>query len=154
MDLVNNTSVEHQFVYFRLGEVYLNYAEAMYNAYGATSDPMGYGMNALQALNKVRQRTGVALSARTNLTQDSIIHERRVELGFEGHRWWDVRRWKLGGQYFGTPVKAVSVTSNAGVFTYTPAKLEDRVYDNNKMNWYPIPQSEISKTGWTQNPGW
>lgn len=154
VDLVNNTSVEHQWIYFRLGEVLLNYAEAMYNAYGATADPMGYGLNALQAVNRVRQRTGVALSARTNLTQDSIIHERRVELGFEGHRWWDVRRWKLGGQYFGAPVRAMSITSNAGTFTYTPAKLEDRVYDNNKMNWYPIPQSEISKTGWTQNPGW
>lgn len=154
VDLVNNTSIEHQWMYFRYGEVLLNYAEAMFNAYGATADPQGYGMTALQALNKVRQRTGVALSARTNLTQDSIMHERRVELGFEGHRWWDVHRWKLGGQYFGAPVRSISITSNGGTFTYTPAKLEDRVYDNSKMNWYPIPQSEISKTGWSQNPGW
>jgi hypothetical protein len=75
-------------------------------------------------------------------------------LAFEGHRWWDIRRWKLAGQYFGAPVRSISITTNGGAFTYTPAKLEDRVYDNSKMNWYPIPQSEISKTGWAQNSGW
>lgn len=152
VDLINNTTTNHQWVYFRYGEILLDYAEAMYNAYGATGDPLGYGMTALQALNKVRARSG--MPARISLTQDSIVHERDVELGFEGHRWWDVRRWKRGGSIFGAPIRSVSIALNGSTYTYTPTKLEDRVYDESKMDWYPIPQSEITKTGWAQNPGW
>lgn len=151
VDLVNNTTTTHQWLYFRYAEVLLNYAEAMYNAYGASGDPLNYGMTALQAINKVRTRS--TMPVLTDLTPDAIVHERRVELGFEGHRWWDVRRWKKG-TVLANPVKSVSITLNGANFVYTPTKLEDRVYDPSKMNWYPIPQSEITKTGWTQNAGW
>jgi hypothetical protein len=152
VNLVTNTKAKHQWMYFRYGEVLLNYAEAMYNAYGANADPLGYGMTALQALNKVRARAGVAMPARTDLSQDLIMHERRVELGFEGHRYWDVRRWKKG-EYFRQPLNRIEITLNGSSYTYAVTKLEDRVYDD-KMNWYPIPQSEIINTGWTQNAGW
>lgn len=152
VNLVSGTSTLHQWMYFRYGEVLLNYAEAMFNAYGPTADPLGYGMTALQALNKVRARA--SMPALTTLTQAAIIHERRVELAFEGHRWWDVRRWKQGGALFGSPIKSIYITANGTSYTYTPTQLENRVYDDTKMNWYPIPQSEITKTGWAQNPGW
>lgn len=151
VDLINNTTTTHQWLYFRYAEVLLNYAEAMYNAYGAASDPQGYGMTALQAINKVRTRS--TMPALTDLSADAIVHERRVELGFEGHRWWDVRRWKKG-TVLGNPVRRVAITLNGSNFVYTPTKLEDRVFDAAKMNWYPIPQSEITKTGWEQNHGW
>ncbi len=151
VDLLNNTTTKHQWLYFRYAEVLLNYAEAMYNAYGATGDPEGYGMTALQAMNKVRTRS--AMPSLTDLTADAILHERAVELGFEGFRWWDVRRLKKGS-IFGAPVRSISITQNGSNFVYTPKKLEDRVYDESKMNWYPIPQSEITKTGWAQNSGW
>lgn len=151
VDLLNNTTTKHQWLYFRYAEILLNYAEAMFNAYGATGDPMGYGMTALQALNKVRTRA--TMPSLTDLTQDAILHERNVELGFEGFRWWDVRRLKKGS-IFKMPVRSISITLNGSNFVYTPKKLEDRVYDETKMNWYPIPQSEITKTGWTQNSGW
>ncbi|MCW3091462.1 MAG: RagB/SusD family nutrient uptake outer membrane protein [Ferruginibacter sp.] len=151
VDLLNNTTTKHQWLYFRYAEVLLNYAEAMFNAYGATGDPLGYSMTALQALNKVRTRS--TMPALTDLTQDAILHERNVELGFEGFRWWDVRRLKKGS-IFNVPVRSISITLNGSNFVYTPKKLEDRVYDNTKMNWYPIPQSEITKTGWTQNANW
>jgi starch-binding outer membrane protein, SusD/RagB family len=151
VDLLNNTTTTHQWLYFRYAEVLLNYAEAMYNAYGATADPLGYGMTALQAINKVRTRS--TMPALTTMTSEDIVHERRVELGFEGHRWWDVRRWKRGS-LFANPVRSISITQNGSNFLYTPTKLEDRVFDPSKMNWYPIPQSEITKTGWQQNAGW
>ena len=151
VDLLNNTTTTHQWLYFRSAEVLLNYAEAMYNAYGATGDPLAYGMTALHALNKVRTRA--TMPALTDLNADAIVHERRVELGFEGHRWWDVRRWKKGS-LFASPVRSVSITLNGSNFVYAPIKLEDRVFDPAKMNWYPIPQSEITKTGWEQNGGW
>jgi hypothetical protein len=151
VDLLNNTTTTHQWLYFRYAEVLLNYAEAMYNAYGANGDPLNYGMTALQAINKIRTRS--TMPALTDVSADAIIHERRVEFGFEGHRWWDVRRWKKGS-IFSNPVRSVSIALNGSNFVYTPTKLEDRVYDPAKMNWYPIPQSEITKTGWEQNPGW
>jgi hypothetical protein len=154
VSLVNGTSTKHQWLYFRYGGLLLDYAEAMYNAYGATGDPQGYGMTALQALNKVRARTGVAMPALADLSQAAIAHERRVELGFEGQRYWDVRRWKQGSTYFGAPINRIEITQSGTSFTYAVKKLEDRVFDDKKMNWYPIPQNEIVKTGWTQNNGW
>ena len=151
VDLLNNTTTNHQWLYIRYAEVLLNYAEAMYNAYGATGDPLGYGLTALQALNRVRTRS--SMPALLDVTPDAIVHERRVELGFEGHRWWDIRRWKKGS-VLASPVRSISITLNGSNFVYAPVKLEDRVYDQSRMNWYPIPQSEITKTGWDQNAGW
>jgi starch-binding outer membrane protein, SusD/RagB family len=151
VDLVNSTTTTHQWLYFRYAEVLLNYAEAMFNAYGATGDPLGYGMTALQAINKVRTRS--TMPSLTSLSANDIVHERRVELGFEGHRLWDVRRWKMGS-VFANPIRSISITQNGSSFVYTPTKLEDRVFDQSKMYWYPIPQSEITKTGWSQNSGW
>jgi hypothetical protein len=148
VDLINVTTTNHAWVYFRYADVLLSYAEAMFNAYGPTADPQGYGMSALQAINKVRQRAGVP--ALTTINQQAIEHERNVELSFENNRLWDVRRWKKGVSYFSKPVNRIDIT-DAGV--YTVKKLEDRVFTT-KMEWYPIPQAEISKTGWTQNPGW
>jgi hypothetical protein len=151
VDLINSTTTTHQWLYFRYAEVLLNYAEAMYNAYGAAGDPLNYGMNALQAINTVRARS--TMPALAAMTADNIVHERRVELGFEGHRWWDLRRWKKGS-VLANAVKSISITLNGSNFVYNPTKLEDRVFDESKMNWYPIPQAEITKTGWEQNAGW
>lgn len=82
-----------------------------------------------------------------------IQHERAVELGLEGHRFWDVRRYKKGVELFNAPVYRILITKNGNAFTYERVKLEDRVYQA-KMDWYPIPQAEISRTGWKQNDGW
>ncbi len=155
VDLVNNTTPNHTWIYFRYAGILLDYAEAMFNAYGPTGDPQGYGKTALQALNEVRDRAGVKMPALTaaQLNQTALEHERNVELGFEGHRFWDVRRWKKGS-YFSAPLRRMEITYNGGSsYSYAVKKLEDRVY-HDYMNWYPIPQSEIIKTGWTQNSGW
>ncbi|NOW97811.1 RagB/SusD family nutrient uptake outer membrane protein [Mucilaginibacter sp. SG564] len=151
IDLVNNTTANHAWIYFRYGELLLNYAEAMYNAYGTDADPQGYGMTASQALNKVRQR--VKMPVLTALSQQAIEHERNVELSYEDQRFWDVRRWKEGSVYFKTPVSRIEITNTGGSNSYAVKQLEARVFDE-KMNWFPIPQSEIAKTNWKQNPGW
>ncbi|ATL47237.1 RagB/SusD family nutrient uptake outer membrane protein [Chitinophaga caeni] len=155
IDLVNNTKANHSWVYFRYAETLLNFAEAMFQAYGADADPQGYGMTALQAINAVRQRNGVNLTPLTaaQLNLKAIIHERNVELGFEDHRSWDVRRWKLGETYLATPLRRIEITNNNGNFNYEVKDLEPRVFEN-KMYWYPIPQAEITVTNWTQNAGW
>ena len=85
-----------------------------------------------------------------------IRNERRVELAFEDHRFWDVRRWMIGENTLGATIRGVHITKKAdGDFTYAPFDLEQRVFAA-KMYFYPIPQSEIIKGGGNiaQNPGW
>jgi soluble lytic murein transglycosylase-like protein len=125
----------------------------MFNAYGADADPEGYGMTALAAINKVRQRVNMPAITAAQLNQARIEHERNVELSFENNRLWDVRRWKKGVTYFNKPVSRIEITSTGAGYNYAVKQLETRVFYD-KMNWYPIPQSEIAKTHWAQNPGW
>jgi len=153
VDLVAGTTTAHTWIYFRYGEILLDYAEAMYNAYGAAVDPQGYGMTALDAINLVRQRVQMPALTASQLNQQSLEHEREVELGFEDQRLWDVRRWKEGTTYFNAPVNRIVIANNGGAYSYTVMTLEKRVFED-KMDWYPIPQDEITKTGWSQNPGW
>lgn len=153
VDLVAGTSTAHTWIYFRYGEILLDYAEAMYNAYGATADPEGYGMTALAAINLVRQRVNMPALTAAQLNQQSIEHERNVELGFEDQRLWDVRRWKEGTTYFNKQINRVEITKDGSAYTYSVTKLENRTFSD-KMEWYPVPQDEITKTGWTQNTGW
>ena len=80
-------------------------------------------------------------------------NERMVELAFEGHRFWDVRRWKEGDKHFKNIVE-MKITKN-GDDTYTyERKVKERSWDD-KMYFFPIPQSEKSKNpNLEQNPGW
>jgi hypothetical protein len=150
--LLNNTSV-YSWDLFRLAEIYLNYAEALNEASPGSADIKTY-------VDRVRTRTGVALPALpTGLSQaemrERIRNERRVELAFEDHRGWDVRRWLQGPQYLGAPLMGVDITKNAdGTFKYTPITVENRVFEP-KMYLYPIPQGELNASkGLIQNPGW
>ena len=154
LDLVNNTTSNHTWSYIRYGEILLNYAEAMMNAYGATADPGSFGLTALDAINMVRKRAGMPDLTASQLNQSAIEHERNVELAFENKRYWDVRRWNKGTTYFAQPLNRIDIQkTGAGTFTYAVQKLEDRVFQD-KMKWYPIPQTEINITKWSQNPGW
>lgn len=162
LDLSLNQTSTKQWVYIRLSEIYLSYAEAMNELYG----PEGLGSGTLNisaraALNSVRTRAAVAAKAiAVGVTQqklrDLIRRERRVELAFEGHRFWDVRRWMIANTAIGGPLTGVDITKNTnGTFTYTPYVVENRVW-NDKLYYYPIPQAEISKSNGVivQNKGW
>ena len=80
---------KQDYIVFRYGEILLNYAEAAF-ALGKTGE-------ALDAINKIRERAGIAKL--TTIDVDKIRHERRVELAFEGHRYWDLRRWRIAEDY-------------------------------------------------------
>ncbi len=83
--------------------------------------------------------------------REKIRQERRIELAFEGHRFWDVRRWKIGIIVDNKPVHYVSISSS-NVYTYP--ERERRVFQE-KHSLFPIPQEEIDKNPkLTQNPGW
>jgi len=158
----NANSKEHMWVIFRLGEIYLNLAEAMNEAYGPTGTPAGFTMDATTALNMVRTRSAVGLPTVSGLSQDelraAIISERQVELAFEDHRFWDVRRWRL----FDTDnvnavtedIYGIEITQDNGSFNYSKKLVDDRIWDD-KMYLYPIPYNETNiNTNLGQNPGW
>jgi hypothetical protein len=153
----NPSTRDHTWVLFRYGEVLLNYAEAMNEAYGP--EAMGSGsltMTALEAVNMIRARAGMP-DFPTGLSQsefrEKLRNERRVELAFEDHRFWDIRRWKIGNTTTG--IYGVDIEKDAlDVLSFTPKTVETRVWDD-KMYLYPIPQSEIYiNSSLTQNSGW
>ena len=82
---MNMNKSETPWPVFRLGEMYLNLAEAAME--------LNKSSEALDAINKIRERAGIALL--TNINIEKIRHERRVELAFEGHRFWDMKRWRI-----------------------------------------------------------
>ena len=113
-------------------------------------------MSSTEALNEIRTRAGMPLVA--GLSQDdfrtAVRRERRVELAFEGQRFWDIRRWKIGSQTQ-TDINGVSITKDTqGNRTFTLKDVETRVWDD-KMNLYPIPQQELyNNSNLSQNTGW
>ena len=155
----NQNQTEHCWILFRYTEVLLNYAEAMNEAFGPNSDNGGeYTLTALDAVNLVRRRTGVAMpdypnDISQNVFREKIRNERRVELAFEGHRMWDLRRWKQGE--LTCTIKGVEIVQDAGITTYKPVTIQNRLWED-KMYFYPIPQSEIYNTdgNLAQNPDW
>ena len=151
------SSFYHIWITFRLAEFYLNYAEAALNYTGSGyTAPTGLSMTAAQAINTVRKRAGQPDLA-TNLDFDAFKkkyeNERFVELAFEGHRFFDLRRWKEAPEYLKT-IKKMTITKNTdGSLTYTPGTLETRTW---KDAWYlfPFPQKDIMNCNYVQNPGY
>ena len=147
----------HSWITFRLGEFLLNYAEATFKYFGSADiKDAELTMTAREAVNKVRKRTGVDMPDFPEGMSSSDFwsrykNERMVELAFEGHRFWDVRRWKEGGF---TSIGIMLITKNSDdSFTYTRS-IKALVWDD-KMYFYPIPDSEIRKNpNLKQNPGW
>lgn len=150
LDLSLNRTQVHTWALFRLAEIYLNYAEAL-NEYNP-GDP-----DIAKYVNLVRNRAGMP-DLPEGLTQEQmrerIRNERRVELAFEEHRYWDVRRWKVAPEVLGAPLTGMSIQrKDDQAFQYEEILVESRVFSP-KMYWYPVPLSEIIKTNWPQNPQW
>ncbi|MBC7902761.1 MAG: RagB/SusD family nutrient uptake outer membrane protein, partial [Gemmatimonadaceae bacterium] len=141
---------DNDWIFIRYAEVLLNFAEAQNEATGPNAEVFA-------ALNQVRARSGQPALA--GLSKDElrerIRNERRVELSFEEHRFFDVRRWKLGMTYFKEPARKVQITKNPdGSLTYSYPKWEDRDYKE-FQNLLPVPQSEIDRNAKvTQNLGY
>ena len=147
----NQTTRRHTWIIFRLGEFYLDYAEAVFNATGSANDDT-YGMTANEAINVLRNRSDIKMPPFTEDGEAWVKRyerERLVELAFENHRFWDVRRWKKGAQYFRT-IQTATISSDLILTRSTVTRQWD-----DKFNFYPIPQSELKKnSNLTQNAGW
>lgn len=151
----NNPSTQrHTWIVFRLAEMYLDYAEAMYNYYGDADAKGDLGMSANEAINVLRNRSDIQMPEFTGSVgfMERYRRERMVELAFEDHRFWDVRRWKIGNSAFASVQGADLKLVNGDVML--SRKTIARGWDD-KYYLFPIPQSEIQKNPkLTQNPGW
>lgn len=152
---------KHAWITFRVGEVYLNYAEIAYRLTNSfTQVPTGGTMTAMEALNQLRSRAKVGVFSDANpVTWERYQKERMVELAFEGHRFWDVRRWKEADKFFKN-IKGMEITKHVDPatekvsYTYEVKTINNRLWED-KMYLYPIPQSECAKNpNLEQNPGW
>jgi hypothetical protein len=144
----------HDWPYFRYAEALLNYAEAQ-------NEFAGPDASVYSAVEAIRQRAGLnPYTLDPGLTADSmrtlIRNERRMELAFEEHRYWDIRRWKTAGSIYNRPLHGMEIIKNAvGTFTYAVQPVFTTAFDNAKMYFYPIPYTEmVSNKNMRQNPGW
>lgn len=133
------------YYFMRYAEILLIYAEAM-----AEQDEIGL---ALGALNEVRDRVGLPAVSADNKTDFMRLlrHERMVELAFEGHRFWDIRRWGLGTVLLNDVkmrgVKPVKISD--GAFRYEVVNCDGantRLYLD-KYDRFPIPLQELQQNG-------
>ena len=143
------------YIYFRYGEILLNYAEAQNEAAGPDA-------TVYSTINQIRIRAGMP-NIPAGLTKDQmrarIWNERAIELAFEDQRWYDIMRLKIGPQVIAVPMKGMNVIRNAnGTFTYQVITLGAGVQKKYAIyqHFYPIPRSEIQKSTkiLQQNPGW
>lgn len=141
------------FIFFRYGEILLNYAEALNEAEGPVAD-------VYTSVNQIRTRASMP-NLPAGLTKDQmrkrIRNERAVEFAFEEMRWWDLLRWR-DGETIKATVKAMNVTKTPTGFTYEVVPLP-ALYQrefNERMFTYPIPRNEVDKSNGVmkQNPGW
>ncbi len=149
------STARHFFPLFRYTEIFLNYAEAANEAWGPNSDPNGYGFTPVEIIAAIRNRAGLSqpdkylikCSQNKELMRELIRNERRIELCFEGFRFWDMRRWRLD-----ITEPAYGVLLKDGEFNVI--EVDKRNYSSH-MYFGPIPQSEILRADKIiQNKGW
>lgn len=154
----SSTTAYHNWIFFRLAEMYLNYAEAMNEVEGPTQQVR-------DAINMVRSRSGVVdipveLTSDKKSMRERIQRERAIELCFEEHRWWDARRWSTGddgelaSQWFGGQMEKMVITEDGDSTIYNRQVYYTRIFQP-RNNLYQIPIAEIYKNPLlTQNPGY
>lgn len=134
---------------FRYGEILLNRAEAAF--YLTETD------EALDLINQIRERAG--MFARTEITEEFIRNERQIELAFENHRYWDLKRWRIAVDVIdGVNMQGLVFTYNldSGLYTITLKNAETQVRSFGPERYYlPIDQDIISDNpNLVQNPGY
>ncbi|WP_163717509.1 RagB/SusD family nutrient uptake outer membrane protein [Mangrovibacterium lignilyticum] len=151
LSAVHTGSSYRNWIIIRYAEILLNYAEAINEVNGPSSE-------VYDALDLIRHRAGITgnLEDRSDLTSSKaamrnfIRKERTVELAFEEHRFWDVRRWNVATKALSRDIYGIDVASEG---TISRKVAQSRVFED-KMYLYPIPEAEVWKTDIDNNPGW
>lgn len=145
---------DQDFIFFRYAEILLNYAEA--------SIELGEDANARTALKLVRARAGMPVADVDNASGAALKalyrYERRVELAYEGHRFFDARRWLTAEVDFAKNAQGIEIFGKLQpdhttlVYDYKVVDIQDRAFPT-KMYFSPVPIGEIRKNGKIkQNP--
>lgn len=158
--ILNNNhagSSYRNWIIMRYAEILLNYAEALNEVdFAANKNQV------CQLLDQIRHRAGITgnVADRRDLgSQEAMrnfIHkERTVELAFEEHRSWDVRRWNVAEAALARDIYGVDVKRVNGTDVYTRKVAQKRTFEE-KMYLYPIPEAEMWKLpdSFKNNPGW
>lgn len=154
LDPTATNTRKHYEVHMRYTELFLIYAEAANEAWGP--DGKGsFSFSAKDVIGAIRKRAGITqpdsyLASITTKAQmrELIRNERRLELCFEGFRFWDLRRWKAN---LTETAKGININGNEMVIV----GVEERKYDNSFMHYAPIPETEVIKfDALEQNKGW
>lgn len=152
METGKTSTQKHIIPIIRSTEIYLDYAEAANEAWGPDGKG-GNGYSAREVIAAIRSRAGITqpdaylsgISSKEAMRQ-LIRNERRIELSFEGARFWDLRRWK---ENLTEPAKGIRLEGG----TYKTVDVEKREYKPH-MIYGPIPFNEVMKFGFVQNQGW
>jgi len=171
VDKTKPAAVWHNFLYMRYAEILLNYAEAMNEAFGPEVDGLGNGKTALWAVNEIRRRTtyptgtyaiyynnyaGGMPDVTSGLSKEEfrkeIRQERKVELCFERHLFFDLRRWKESPESQQDCKWLVPYKKADGSFEYSLVD-KPRIFTT---AWYlmPIEERQVIINEYDQNPGW
>ncbi len=140
----------------RYAEILLNYAEA--------TNEMGNTAEAINTLKLLRNRAGLTAGANglygmpAAPTKDEaralIQNERAIELAFEQHRMWDIRRWKLGPLLDGKFLHGMQIAKVGNGYTYTLRNVRTR-YFKDIYYYFPIPKDDVTlNPKLLQNPGY
>ena len=155
----NTTNGYHIKPWIRYTEIFLGYAEAANEAWG----PQGKGSNSYSAydvIKAIRKRAGIgenggdpyleSVKGDKDKMRELIRNERRLELCFEGFRFWDLRRWKVDISKLNETVKGMKITGT----NHEVVDVEKRDYKD-YMYYGPVPYSEMLKfDALIQNKGW
>jgi hypothetical protein len=165
ISLQGSTIKGYSFPIIRMADLYLNYAEVL-NETKDSPDAEVY-----EYIQRVRHRAGLDIGSDLVSTwtqyssnpgkpttkegmRDIIRQERMIELALEGHRYWDIRRWKLAGDYFSRPIRGWNIYRSDVEGFY---EIENIFYRNFLVKDYlwPISQNELLRNpNLVQNPGW
>ncbi len=164
------TMVNYPWPLIRLADLYLLYAEALNEAYGPQGDATGTEdiESPYTWLNKVRERAGIpsigeawgtyAKNKDLYTTKDGlreiIQQERLIELAFEGHRFWDLRRWRRAHIELNKPITGWDYGQSDPQYYYRPVVLYEQVFRARDYLW-PIKESSLLENpNLVQNYGW
>lgn len=149
---LTGTNNSRPYIYIRLGEIYLNYAEALAEFGGNDGEALTY-------LNLIRERAGIPeystdalpVPSGKNLV-DAIRAERRVELAYENHRWFDIRRWNIARSVMGD-MHGMDINKDGEEY-YRRVVVANYAWKDAYYFW-PITQYELDRSDLiVQNPGW
>ncbi len=153
LDAANKANKKHYVSRIRYTELFLAYAEAANEAWGPDGSG-SHGYSARDVIAAIRQRAGISqpdnyLASISSLAdmRKLIRNERRLELCFEGNRFWDLRRWN---ESLSETARGMRISSNGA---YQVVNIEKRQYQD-YMNYGPLPYQEVIKWNMTQNVGW